>query len=179
MRKVLSVMLLSALLVPVSFAKDRVSAPEGFTWQEIPELKMAFLKPADWFFKRNDLHGHPAFYISKENIDSEGQFRAGFSVIVYFKKKPAVEYAKKQVDRFAKKDHGDRWEREVGSFKEFGFQATHMYRDGAGKARMLMVANPKTNTVYWVVFESPEPDWDVAWKTGETIVNSLVLDEGI
>lgn len=57
---------------------------------------------------------------------------------------------------------------------------SHAYVPGrGGKARMLMVANPKTNTVYWVVFESPEPDWDVAWKTGETIVNSLVLNEGI
>ncbi len=179
MRRALSLMVLSALLVQISFAKDRVTAPEGFAWQEIPELKTAFLIPTNWFFKRNELHGHPAYYISKENIDTDGQFRTGLTVIVYFKKKSVVEYAEKYIDKLATQYHGEKWAKEVGSLKEFGLQSKHAYPDGTGVDRALMVANPKTNTLYLILFESPEPDWDVAWKTGATIVDNLVFDDEI
>jgi len=179
MRRALPLMFFSALLVQISFAKDRAAAPEGFTWQEIPQLKTALLKPTNWFFKQGDLHGRPAYYISKEDVGKNGQFRTGLTLIVYFKKKPAVEYAQKLVDKYAIRDHAEKWAKEVGSFKEFGLQAKHTFEDGTEEDRTLMVANPKTNTVYLIIFESPESDWDAAWKTGATIVDNLAFDDGI
>jgi len=42
-----------------------------------------------------------------------------------------------------------------------------------------MVANPKTNTLYLFIFESPETNWDSAWKIGKQILDSLVIDDEI
>jgi hypothetical protein len=39
------------------------------------------------------------------------------------------------------------------------------------------VANPKNNRVYMFIFESPEPRWDSAWKTGKQIMDTLVIDD--
>jgi hypothetical protein len=42
-----------------------------------------------------------------------------------------------------------------------------------------MVANPKTNTLYLIIFESPEAEWDMAWKAGQKIMDTLALDDEI
>jgi hypothetical protein len=179
MRRALPLLLLSALLVQVSFANDRVAAPEGFTWQEIPELKTAFLKPTNWFFKSEELHGHPAYYISKENLDNNREFQTGLTVFVYYKKKSAIEYAQKEADKVASKSHGEKWAKEVGPFKEFGCQIKQPFNDGTAVARFMWIVNPKTSTLYFLTFEAPDSDWDAAWKTGATIVDNLVLDDRI
>lgn len=36
---------------------DLPPPPSGFSWQEVPELKAAFLKPNGWFFKREEEKG--------------------------------------------------------------------------------------------------------------------------
>lgn len=41
----------------------------------------------------------------------------------------------------------------------------------------LAVANPKTNTLYFLTFESPDSDWDTAWAVGKQIMDNLVLNE--
>ena len=43
----------------------------------------------------------------------------------------------------------------------------------------LTVANPKTNTLYLFVFESPESEWEDAWKTGKQIMDMLAIDDEI
>jgi len=179
MQKILRLILFSVLLVQVSPAADRSAAPEGFTWQEVPELKTAFLKPTNWFFKHEQLHGHPAYYITKENLDQNSEFRTGLTVFVYFNQKSVVEYAQKYIDKHATSSHVEKWARDVGSFKEFGLQDKHAFNDGTAIVRVLAVANPKTNTFYLLVFESPESDWDVTGKTGATILDNVLFDDGV
>jgi hypothetical protein len=43
----------------------------------------------------------------------------------------------------------------------------------------LAVANPKTNTLYLIIFESLEPEWDKAWKIGKPIMDMLALEDEI
>ncbi len=179
MRRALPLLFLSVLFVQVLFAGDRAAAPEGFTWQEVPELKTAVLKPTGWFYKHEVTHGHPAYYITKESLDNNQEFRTGLTVFVYYKKKWAAEYAQKVIDKYATRAHAEKWAKDVGSLKEFGVQAKHAFADGNEEDRTLMVANPKTNTVYLIVFESPESDWDAAWKMGATVVDSLVFDDSM
>ena len=42
-----------------------------------------------------------------------------------------------------------------------------------------MIANPKTNTLYLLIFESPQASWDAAWTTGKQIMDTLVIDDEI
>jgi hypothetical protein len=43
----------------------------------------------------------------------------------------------------------------------------------------LTVANPKTNTLYLFIFESPVSEWDNAWKLGKQIMDDLAIDDEI
>jgi hypothetical protein len=52
------------LLAPFLFAIDLPPAPPGFPWQEIPELKAAFLKPNGWYFKRETQKDTLAYFIT-------------------------------------------------------------------------------------------------------------------
>ena len=113
--------LFAVLSVQTIAAVDVPPPPPGFTWQEVPELKAAFLKPNDWFFKREEQNGTLAFFITKENIDKNGQFQTGLTVNVFhLKKDPAVERGKYMIDQLATTKHVEEWTPDVGPFREFG-----------------------------------------------------------
>ncbi len=50
---------------------------------------------------------------------------------------------------------------------------------GTSISQTLTVANPKTNTLYMFIFESPESEWDAAWKTGKQIMDTVAIDDEI
>lgn len=118
------------------------------------------------------------FSFTREDIDKNGQFQIGFSVNVFrLKGDSAVDRAKGLIGQIAEKHHADAWTRIVGSFQEFGCMIKDTDATGTIMMNALAVANPKTNTLYYFTFESPESDWDTAWKTGKQIMDNLVLDE--
>jgi hypothetical protein len=43
----------------------------------------------------------------------------------------------------------------------------------------LTIANPKTNTLYLFMFESPSATWDEAWMLGKQIMDTLAIDDGV
>ena len=186
-RKLMTKLVLLALLtlfVTLSaqtiVAIDVPPPPPGFTWQEIPELKAAFLKPNGWFFKREEQKGTLAYFITKENIDKNGQFQTGLTVNVFhLKKDPAVERGKYMIDQLASTKHGEKWTRDVGPFREFGCLTKDTDSSGTVVMQTLTVANPKTNTLYMFIFESPESEWDAGWRTGKQIMDTLAIDDQI
>jgi hypothetical protein len=181
MKKVLLIPILTILLfVRVVAAVELSPAPTGFTWQEIPELKAAFLRPDGWFFKSESAKGTLAYFITKESIANGGEFQTGLTVNVFhLKKDSAIERGKGMVDELTAKRHGTKWSRDVGPFKEFGCLTKDTDSTGTTIMQTLTVANPKTNTLYMFIFESPESDWDAAWKIGKPILDSLAIDDGI
>jgi hypothetical protein len=180
MKKAALIILFAMLSLQTMSAIDVPPPPPGFTWQEIPELKAALLKPNGWFFKREEQKGTLAYFITKENIDKDGQFQTGLTVNVFhLKKDPAVERAKYMIDQLATAKHGEKWAQDVGPFREFGCLTKDTDASGTTVMHTLTVANPRTNTLYLFIFESPESDWDVAWKTGKQIMDRLALDDAI
>src|ERR1700739_1579271 len=119
--KKLSVLILSAMLFAQSLAAMPFpTPPAGFTWQEIPELKTAFLKPDGWFFKREEQKGTLAYFITKENIDKDGRFQTGLTVNVFrIKKDSAVERGKRIVQEFATTKGVKAFGTVIGPFQEF------------------------------------------------------------
>jgi hypothetical protein len=166
-------------LRPVA-AIDLPSAPTGFSWQEIPELKAALLRPEGWFFKREESKGTLAYYITKEDIAKTGEFETGLTVNVFrLKKDKAVDRAKAMIDSVALKYHGEQWSKEVGPFQEFGCSYKVTDASGTIVSQSLAIANSKTNTMYLFIFESPETEWNSAWKIGHQIMESLALDDDV
>ena len=172
--------LFAMLILGTICAIDVPPPPPGFTWQEIPELKAGILKPNGWFFKREEQKGTLAYFITKEDIDKNGQFQTGLTVNVFhLKKDPAVERGKYMIDQLATAKHGEKWARDIGPFREFGCLTKDTDSSGTTVMQTLTVANPKTNTLYLFIFESPESDWDAAWKTGKQIMDKLAIDDAI
>lgn len=161
-------------------AIDLPTPPPGFTWQEVPELKAAFLRPTGWFFKREEQKGTLAYFITEEDIAKNGEFQTGLTVNVFhLKKDPAVDRAKDMIDQLANQKHGEKWSREFGPFREFGLDCKDTDATGTAVIHYLTVANPKTNTLYLFIFESPEASWNEAWKFGKQIMDNLALDDEV
>ncbi len=162
------------LLLQSGLAIDLPAPPSGFTWQPIPELKAAFLRPEGWFFKRKEQKGTLAYFITKEDITKTGEFQTGLTINVFrLKKDSAVDRGQDLIDQIAEQKHAEKFSQEAGPFKEFGC----LYTDSESTVHNLAVANPKTNTLYLFIFESPRSTWHEAWKTGKQIMDKLALDD--
>ena len=163
----------------IVLAVDLPPAPDGFTWQEVPEIKAAVLKPQGWFFKREQQKDTLAYFITKENIDQSGEFKTGLTVNVFrkLKKSKATDQAKSMIAHLVDKYHVEPFERKAGSFYELGCELKDTDATGTIVMRELAVANEKTNTLYLFVFESPEAEWNTASKVGEQIMDKLALDD--
>ncbi|HEV7519803.1 MAG TPA: hypothetical protein VGP89_01795 [Candidatus Angelobacter sp.] len=180
MKKLTQLSLLAMLFVQTLLAITFPTPPAGFTWQQIPELKAALLKPNGWFYKREEQKGTLAYFITKENIDKNGRFQTGLTVNVFhLKQNSAVDRGKDTIQQLAATKHVKAWAQDAGAFREFGCLAKDTDSSGTVVMHTLAVANPKTNTLYLLIFESPEPDWDAAWKLGKQIVDMLALDDNI
>jgi len=163
----------------VVLAADLPPAPDGFTWQEVPDIKAAVLKPQGWFFKREQQKDTRAYFITNENIDQGGDFKTGLSVNVFrkLKKSKATDQAKSMIANLVDKYHVEPFERKTGSFYELGCELKDTDESGTIVMRELAVANEKTNTLYLFIFESPEAEWNAASKVGEQIMDKLALDD--
>jgi hypothetical protein len=180
MKKIVWLTLFATLLGLTASAIELPPPPPGFIWQEIPELKAAFLRPANWFFKREEEKGTLAYFITKENIENNGQFQTGRAINVFrLKKESAVERGRRIIDQLAAAKHGEKWTKEVGPLKEFGCLTRDTDSTGTSASQTLAAANPKTNTLYLFIFESPESDWDASWKIDKQILDALAIDDEI
>ena len=54
--------ILAFLFVHTVAGTELPPPPRGFTWEEIPELKAAFLRPNGWFFKREKNKDTTAYF---------------------------------------------------------------------------------------------------------------------
>jgi hypothetical protein len=180
MKKLILLSLLAMFFVQSLFATPFPTPPAGFTWQEIPELKAAFLKPDGWFYKREEQKDTLAYFITKENIDKGGRFQTGLTVNVFhLKKDSAVERGQSIIQQFATAKNVNTFATDVGPFQEFACLAKDTKSSGTIVIYAQAVANPKTNTLYLIIFESPESDWDAAWKLGKPMVEMLPLQGSI
>ena len=178
MKKIMLLALVTALFTQVLSATELPKAPSGFAWQEIPDLKAAFLKPDGWFFKRESNKGTLAYFITKEDMNETGHFDTGLTVNVFqLKEGSAVERGKAMIDQMATQHHVMTSSQAAGSFQEFGCEVRDTNASDTIVMHALTVANTKSNTLYLFIFESPVATWDAAWKLGEQIMDSLAIDD--
>ncbi|HTO86631.1 MAG TPA: hypothetical protein VMR54_03770 [Thermoanaerobaculia bacterium] len=173
--------LLCALSAALS-AEDIPPAPEGFSWKRIESVKASFLMPKGWYFKEEEKQGTRAFFITREDIDSTGQFETGLTVNVQkFKKdKATVKAAQLVVAMMQPNEVLDEWTTEAGVLKAFGCRVRETEKDHPPLiVHLLAIGNEKTNTLYLILFESPEKSWDEAWAKGQVMLEKFFLDDEI
>jgi len=180
MKKIVLLALVLAHFTHTLHAIELPKAPSGFTWQEVPELKAAFLKPDGWFFKQENNKGTLAYFITQEDLTKNSEFSTGLTLnVIHLKKNSAVERGKAMMDQMAAQHHVKTWSRVVGPFQEFGCELKDTDASGTIVMHALNVANPQTNALYVFTFESPASNWDAAWKIGQQIMDTLALDDDI
>lgn len=188
-KNIYSALLIMAIVtMRFSFAiagkEDLPNPPQGYTWQWCEGIKAGFLKPDGWYFKEEEKGDTKAFFISKESADKEGMFKTGLSVnavkyaSVKTRKLPS-EYARESINKM----------RLLLECKDSFPAGDGVYFKGYAcichsKSPLLVMVmqytlalgNDNTGTFYLIVFESPETEWDQAWKIGRPIIDNLALE---
>jgi hypothetical protein len=178
----LTAILLSLIFVAPAYAMNLPAAPSGFAWREVPEIKAAFLVPSGWQFRRHTQVSTLALFVTPEGFDKDGRFSTGLTINVMRNAKPgtAVQYADAFIARLAAdKQTGEVWARQFGPFKGYGCRYKTTTDRDMSIVHTLMVANPKTGTLYLFVFEAPAASWSTAWAKGEKIMEFLAVDDEI
>jgi hypothetical protein len=170
-----------AIALPGALLGEDTKLPEpptGYHWERAPEIKGAFLVPHAWHFK-SEKHGDTnAYFVTRENIDRTGEFLVGLTVNVMprLKDRRAVAYAQAFIAAYAEgKEVLKSWDASMGPFVGSGC----LVRDETTTMHALMVGNPKTNTLYYFLFEAPNAEWASEWPTGEEILRLMLLDDEI
>jgi hypothetical protein len=139
--------------------------------------------PPGWFIR---VEQGKAVFITKEDIGVKKLFETGLSVNVIkdvpkrMSKKPS-EYALALITQLTQthKNYGIE-ESSSGALKSFSciFKAKPPKPPGDFIVQYAMATgNDRTGTVFLVTFESPEAEWDEAWKIGQALLKSLTFDE--
>ena len=162
--------------------EDAPPAPEGFSWKRVESLKASFLMPDGWHFKQEEQHGARAFFITLENIDKAGRFETGLSVNVQTLERDKAPERAAQFVLGMMQAHEvlDQWAKEVGVMKIFGCRVRETEKDHPPLIiHVLTVANERSNTLYLMMFESPEASWDAAWAKGRVMLEKFLLDDEV
>jgi hypothetical protein len=143
------------------------------------DVKAAVLVPDEWHFKRE---AHPntfAYFASREDIDRDGEFLLGLTVNVMprVEGRDAPAYAKDFISRYSKGGKLlESWDASMGPFVGSGCRV----QIDQSIMHTLMIANPKTNTLYLFIFEAPVAEWQEAWERyGETLIRFMLLDDEV
>jgi hypothetical protein len=155
-------------------------APTGFSWEYVPEINAAFLKPEGWIVSKKTVNNIFIVAFSEEDPDVVGKFAHGFTVVTARPSSDVsdiVDCAKQARDHLVnsfrvltKRDF------DLGSFKAFNCLCL-MPKEKIGLFS-LDLANPKTRTVFLITFESPAEDYDRYWNSfGNSMIDDLILDD--
>lgn len=167
---------------------DLPNPPEGLAWQLLPEVRGACLLPSGWYFRAEESDANTAYFLTVENIAEAGSFQTGMTVNVVRNidkrtGKRARTYALDFIQ--ARKKMG---KETVLLSKEVrrGIFAGALLRSSAPRPEggnaiihTLVLGNTRTQTLYLLIFESPESSWEEAWKLGQVMLERYVFDEGV
>lgn len=161
--------------------------PPGFSWQQAPRIKGAFLRPDGWHFDTRHESGDYAYFISREpNVPPDG-FDTGLTINVQTDVTAKTgmspsQYAAEFIRAGAGEIDviGEPFSMKRGPFESHGalFRAEDPDK-GDFNAHMVAIANNATGTVYFCIFEGPAGDWEKIWQIGEQMLEKLVIDDSI
>ncbi|MCX6338459.1 MAG: hypothetical protein NTX71_00875 [Candidatus Aureabacteria bacterium] len=148
------------VIVPISLClagqSKRPSAPKGFSWKHIEDIKGIFLVPDGWHFKSEFKKGIYSCFITKENIDEKGEYQTGLAIHAIKKSHletgiPPSKYASQFINQLGSSKEVlkvlKKWRSDQGSFKGFGLTYEGKHHDKPITVYNLLLANDKTGTL--------------------------------
>lgn len=168
-------------------AHQNTKPPEGYSWETFFDNRMLIAVPNGWHTKQAKKGQEEAVFISKEDIDSNGQFFTGLSVFLtpdadivknmsiekyielYYATKPQyVDKVLQGNDKISYQGLG-------------GISIASLHKDAQGDfiTYEIMVFNKSTANLVRLLFEAPEETWSEVWGMGATILDSIVFDSDL
>src|SRR6266540_7144751 len=124
-----------------------------------------------------------AYFVSRENIDKEGRYKTGFTIQAMRPPQPrsGEDLAKAMIaGAELKKQLVRSWKTTKGVFDSYGLEFKNLESNNEVTiSHVLIITNTRTRTFYFCLFESVESKWKEAWKIGEQIVQTLILNDDI
>lgn len=162
-------------------AAELPAAPLGFSWIEIPEIGGAFLLPTGWHFRKR---GDFQFFLTPVGMEPGKPFETGLKISVGRKVSESTGWeapAYSEVIASAPSDGEellDSWQSSFGTLQLFGARLRRA-REGLEPVifQRIALGNGETDTMYILLFESPESSWQEMWKLGETMLKQFVLGD--
>jgi len=167
--------------------KDLPKAPEGFTWKSLSEIKAYFLIPNGWYFNYEKNKNTHAYFITKEDYKTTptNQYITGISINVVTKikninvKKYLKDFIKKlkQITKVINESN----EINFGPFSQYNLQYISYSKELNKNIKIheVLIANSKTNCLYFIMFETPEELWDINWPKVEAFFQYIAIDDTI
>jgi hypothetical protein len=148
----------------------------GFTWQAIKPLGLSLLRPAGWFYKEVENKGTIQAEITKENIDKEGRFQTGLTVVGPPTSIDPIAYARRLVEGFR-----SRFEALSDTIEAKAAGRTFvrcMFKDAphALQQAVQVIVDPQAKRVVIMLFEAPVDSWADAWKKGAPLMLAVRFD---
>ena len=160
--------------------------PSGYSWHKMDDIMAIFLKPDGWHTNTKNAEDGITHVISKEPASTNKDFETGLTVIG---SKGVLNTADTSINKFALgvaqgiEKSGDNTligiqNKTNEAFSSFIIQFEN-HPEGKKPIRIhqIISGNKKTGSVYMVLFEAPKDEWDEAWKVGEVILKSYVMDD--
>ena len=175
--------------------------PEGFTWRPFKEAQMTVLQPEGWHV--HEVIGSDSFAscVSKECIETEGNFETGLELRVNRGIKETLRQALPNahpdtvvagalggrlpnlpsdprievlyLDPCVQRTTASRLIR--AQYRQLAQLDTTIPLRGPLIAQMFVIEFDQSQDVYVLTFESPEKLWDESWKVGKQILTNLVF----
>lgn len=180
---------LLGLVLPLlaSAQSELPTAPTGFHWQTLPEIKASVLAPEEWYFLNEPHPGVNAYFVTKQRIEGNNQFTTGLTLnaIRHINQRGpkvnartyAAAFTQNAAERYGKAVIEQKHD-SAGSFHSYHLRYRALSPSG-GEARIIQnvaIANTATDTFYLLIFEAPEPEWETAWQKGELMLRQIVFN---
>lgn len=164
-----------------SLPSDAPPAPLGFSWYTCQNNGSILLKPDGWYTKEEGAGDTKACFITRESIDT-GSFTTGLSLnalpnVTLASGQSAVSLARDLMETYAELPQIISAEpiRTLSAGPFTGYARTVQSADAT--FYYLHYANPSTDSLFIVSFESPTSKWSTDWSLyGTPMLEQLGLD---
>ncbi len=167
----------------------KTELPHGFTMKLCPSIRAQFPMPLDWFYREEENSIMRSCYLTRDLIRPSVLFTTGLTVFAEknIKKKhgytPLVRARSYMDTQTEMQPIGDWKMNSKGRLVTFrGFFQT----DSRTVNRQLIqpatyyveaTANDRTDTVYYITFETPTSKWEQDAEIAHTMIDNRILDE--
>jgi len=162
-------------------AAEAPSAPPGFAWTRLPEIRAEILKPSAWTLDHQRKGASETYRLEAPKKEGAPAVALDINWVGEVAKQTGMLPSKYAAGLVAEASQNHKiLERESGTIGSRASVAFRFADSGPGRDGMMVryqiVANDRTGSLYVMAFEAPSREWTNAWKAGSVMMDRIRLD---